>query len=200
MNDLPMTSRHGAPRERGLSMIEMLVATAIMGGVILIVTTILISSGRLHTKTMRRVSTQASARQALDLMAGEIRQAGADPSNPPVGILAIVSGDSVQIHIRSDLNGNGTIQTAEPSEDVTYAYNPGARTITRDPGAGAAVLLSNVSAMSFSYFDSQNQPLTVLPLSSSDALLVHSIGLAITATDKDSLPLNINTRITLRNL
>ena len=200
MNTRPIPHGPGASRERGLSLIEMLIATVIMGGVILIVTTILISSGRLHTKTMRRVETSADARQALNLMSGEIRQAGADPSNPPVGILAIVSADSVQIRVRSDLNGNGTIQTAEPSEDVTYRYDPAAKTILRDPGAGASVLLSGVSAMRLSYFDATNQPLTALPLSASDAALVHSVGLAITAVDKDSLPLNLVTRITLRNL
>jgi hypothetical protein len=101
--------------------------------------------------------------------------------------------------VRADLNSNGTIQTAEPSEDITYSYNSGTRSIMRNPGTGAAAVLPNVTAMQLRYFNAANQPLTLLPLSSTDRALVHSIGLTVTAADIDSLPVTLTTRVTLRN-
>ena len=40
----------------------------------------------------------------------ELRQAGADPSTPPVGVVGIVSADSVSIRVRADLNGDGVLR------------------------------------------------------------------------------------------
>ncbi len=167
---------------------------------ILIATSILLSSSRVESRTVKRASVQAGARQTISLMTTEMRQAGADPSIPPVGIVAIVGADSQTLHVRADLNGDGVIQTAEPSEDVTYAYDSTARVITRNPGSGASPLLTHVTAMGFTYFDSANQPLAALPLSAADAALVHAIALTITCEDRDSQPITLTTRVTLRNM
>jgi prepilin-type N-terminal cleavage/methylation domain-containing protein len=185
--------------ERGFTLIEMLVTVAILATVVVVLTSVLISSGRLQSRTVRQAENQMDVRQAVGLLATEVRQAGTDPRDPPVGIVGVVSADSVSLRVRADLNGDGAIQTAEPSEDVTYSFSSGARTLSRNPGTGASVLLPGVSAMRLSYFDAANQPLTALPLSAADAALVHSVGLTITATDRDSLPITITTRVTLRN-
>ena len=185
--------------ERGITLIELLVATSVLALVILIVILILTSSSHAQAKTARRAFIQAGCREAVSLMSTELRQAGADPSNPPVGVVAIVYGDSVKVHERSDLNGNGVIETAEPSEDVTYNYDPVAQAITRDPGAGPAVILDKVTGFVLSYYDVNNNPLTALPLSAADAAAVHAIGLSVTSVDQDSHPITITTRITLRN-
>ncbi|HUK63174.1 MAG TPA: prepilin-type N-terminal cleavage/methylation domain-containing protein [Dongiaceae bacterium] len=199
-----MTARTAPPapaalRQRGMTLIEVLVATAILTGVIAMVMTILISTTHLHSKTMRRVEAQGDARQALSLLSMEVRQAGADPSNPPVGVTAVVQADSVTLRVRSDLNGNGVIDTAEPSEDVTYHYDPGSRTLTRNPGAGAATLLTGVSNLRFSFFDAAGNPLLAMPLSAADAALVHSVGVTFATVGRDSVTLNLSTTITLRN-
>jgi hypothetical protein len=149
---------------------------------------------------VRRAEVQADCRQTVSLISTELRQAGADPSNPPVGVIGLVSADSNSIRIRADLNANGVIEFAEPSEDVTYTYDSGAGTVSRNPGTGAAVLLSNVTDMRFTYFDSANQPVTPLPLNAADAGRVRSVGLTITSVDRDSQPLTLTSRITLRNM
>jgi len=185
--------------DRGLTLVELLVTTAVLGLVLLVVTGIMLSSSRLETRTVRRATVQASARQALALMTTEIRQAGADPSNPPVGIVGIVAADSHRVRVRADLNGDGAIQTTEPSEDVTYAWDDTLGVITRDPGTGASAMMGNVTDMRLSYFDAANQPITALPLSATDAARVAAIGLSITSEDQDSHPITLSTRITLRN-
>jgi type IV pilus assembly protein PilW len=200
-----MKTRPHSPRSRnraeaGLTLVELMVTVTVIGLVLAILTGVLSSTGRVQGRTVRRAAIQADSRQTLALMTNEIRQAGADPSMPPVGIVGIVSADSVSVHIRADLSGDGVIQTAEPSEDVTYAYNAGQQILTRNPGSGAVTLMSNVTAVRFSYYDDANQLVLPMPLSATDAARVHSIGLTITCENKDSTPLTLNTRIALRNM
>ena len=184
---------------RGMTLVELLITTAILGIVLLVVTGIMLSSSRLETRTVRRATVQAASRQALALMTTELRQAGADPGNPPAGVVGIVSADSNQVRVRADLNGDGAIQTAEPSEDVTYSYNDTTNSISRNPGSGPTDLISNVTDMRLSYFDAANQPITPLPLSTANAARVTAIGLTITSESRDSHPITLTTRITLRN-
>jgi type IV pilus assembly protein PilW len=186
--------------ESGFTLLELVVAVGIFAMILLVVTAVLLSSDRLQTRTMRRVEVQAGSRQALALMTTELRQAGADPTNPPMGLVAIVDARANLIRVRADTDGDGAIQTTEPSEDVTYIYDDSTGTLLRDPGSGPAVLLNNVTSMELTYFDSANQPLTTLPLSASDAALVHVIGVTLTSEDRDSRPITLSTRILLRNM
>jgi prepilin-type N-terminal cleavage/methylation domain-containing protein len=196
------TPRQTRP-ERGMTLIEILIATAILAIVMLVLSNILISSNRVHSQTVKSVEAQTDVRQAVETMTSELRQAGADPKNPPMGLTAIVYADSVKVRVRMDYNADGVITngdtSAGPSEDVTYSYSDTTKAISRDPGTGASVLLPNVTSMRFSYYDASNNPLTAMPLGSADAALVHSIGLSVTAVVHDSLRLTSNTRITLRN-
>jgi prepilin-type N-terminal cleavage/methylation domain-containing protein len=187
------------PSSRGMTLVELLVTMTILAAVILVVTGILIRSSRLEGRTVRRAELQAATRQALALLTTELRQAGADPRNPPAGVVGIVTADSTRIRVRADLNGDGTLQTAEPSEDVTYGYNDTSRVVTRDPGSGAAPILANVTFMRLSYFDAAGQLLGPLPLSTANAARVTSIRLRVTSEKRDSAPLALDTRITLRN-
>lgn len=184
---------------RGITLVEVLVGLTILAVVTTLLAGLINSTSHTHGRTLQRAEVQSGTREALSLMTTELRQAGADPSNPPVGITAIIAADANTVHIRSDLNGNGSIQTTEPSEDVTYTYDSATRRLLRDPGTGATAVMNNVTSAQFTYFDAANQPLTTLPLSSSDRALVHSIGLTLTCEMRDSRPFTLSTRVTLRN-
>jgi type IV pilus assembly protein PilW len=183
----------------GFTLVEILVTLMILGTVVSILSTVLISSDRTHRRTARRAEVQAATRQALSLVTTELRQAGADPRIPPLGLVGVVSADSSAVRVRADLNADGAIQTTEPSEDVTFTYDPGTQRLLRDPGSGASAALDHVTDMRFSYFDASNQPLASLPLSASDRALVRSIGVTVTCEDEDSEPFTLSTRVTLRN-
>lgn len=185
--------------ERGLTLIELLVTTLVLGAILMVVTGILLSTGRLESRTVRRAGVQASSRQTIQLMTTELRQAGADPSTPPIGLAGIVSADSHMVRVRADLNGDGAIQTTEPSEDVTYAYDAASGVLTRDPGAGASPVLTGVTFLRMAYFDAAGQPITPLPLSAANAARVATIGLSVTSEGRDTRPVSVATRITLRN-
>lgn len=189
----------GRSASRGMTLVELLVTMTILGLVLVVVTGMLIRSSRLESRTVRRAEMQAATRQALALLTTELRQAGADPKNPPAGVVGIVTADSTRIRVRADLNGDGTLQTTEPSEDVTYRFNDTTKVVTRDPGSGAATILSNVKTMRLSYFDSANQQILPMPLSTANAARVTSIRLLLTADSRDYKPLALDTRITLRN-
>jgi type IV pilus assembly protein PilW len=194
------TPRAPGRNSAGFTLVELLVSLTIFAVVTGVLTTVLVSANRTHRQTTHRAEIQAASRQALSLLTAELAQAGADPRIPPVGIPGIVAADSASLRVRADLNADGTIQTTEPSEDITYTYNAGAGTLLRNPGSGAAVVLQNVTGMRFTYFDAADQPLSTLPLSATDRALVRSIGITLTSSDRDSHPFTHNTRITLRNL
>ena len=199
MNLSIKTSGRPLHSSSGKTLVELLVTTTILGIVLMTVSTIMLSSSRVQSRTVRRAEIQSSSRQALSLMATELRQAGADPSNLPAGVIGIVAGEADMVHLRADLNGDGVIQTAEPSEDVTYRYDNIAHVVTRDSGPGPAAILLHVTGMQLSYYDAANQALVTLPLSTSDAARVKTVGLTITSEYRDSKPITLTTRITLRN-
>lgn len=194
-----MTRRHPTHESRGFTLIELMVTIGILAVVLAVLTTVLFSSTRQSGRTAKRADVQGATRQAMSLITTELRQAGADPSIPPVGVLAIVSGDSVNIRVRSDLNGDGVIQTAEPSEDVTYSYVDSTGVVSRDPGTGAARLISNVTDMRFTYYAVDGSVISTLPLSATDAALVTSVDVALTVREDGAEPLTITNRVYLRN-
>lgn len=198
---MPATSRASRTRsQQGMTLVELMIGLTIFAVILASLTMIVLSSNRVSGRTSRRANVQGNLRQAVSLLSTEIRQAGADPSTPPVGIVAVLYADSVAMRVRSDLSGDGVIQTTEPSEDVTYRYVPASRTLTRDPGTGTAtVVADNVTAFSFTYFSAANTPLTAMPLSSSDMALVRSVQVRVTSEQGDSEPITLDTRITLRN-
>jgi len=196
---MPMRSRPRLRSQAGMTLVEMLVGIGIFTVIAVTLSTILFSSTKLTSRTSRRANAQGNVRQAMSLMSTELRQAGADPSIPAAGIVAIVSADSVSVHIRADLNGDGVLQTAEPSEDVTYRYAPSTSELTRDPGTGASTVASDITSLELRYFDASNNRLTALPLSVADAALVRSVGIHLTAQDGDAHPISLDSRVTLRN-
>ncbi|MFN8587680.1 MAG: hypothetical protein U0704_07730 [Candidatus Eisenbacteria bacterium] len=182
-----------------MTLVELMITIGVLGLVLVALTTILFSSTHQSGRTAKRADEQAATRQAMSLMTTELRQAGADPSIPPVGVLAIVTGDSETVRVRSDLSGDGVIQTAEPSEDVTYVYDRNTRVLSRNPGTGASALLPNVTALRFTYYDAAGAVLAPLPLSAANAALVTSVNVAMTVREDGAQPMTLSTRVQLRN-
>lgn len=181
----------------GLTLVEVMMTMLIFATVLAVINNVFFTTQNLYSSTSQRAEMQMNARSGLGVMMTEIRMAGCDPNG--IGVIGLVRATQDSVRVRSDLNGDGVITTNEPSEDVLYFYNSATETLFRNPGTGAVAMVPDVSALSFGYFDENDQPLVPLPLNAARAALVRSIGINITSETTKGGELNSITRIGLRN-
>lgn len=135
--------------QTGHSVVDVLVATAIMG-LLMSATLGLLQSGLAAWGWgMGRVEAQQSIRAALERMAHELREAGYDPTG--AGIEAVTVAEPARIVFQRDLNGNGLIDPTR--ERVTYLLRSRETTLRRDAGGGAQPLAESVRRFTLSYLD-----------------------------------------------
>ena len=144
----------GRRAEAGHSLVELLVATAVMGLLIAATLSLLQSGIAAWGWGAGRIEAQQAVRVALERMARELREAGYDPTG--AGIDAILVAEPARIVFQRDLNGNGLIDPTR--ERVTYVLRPGETTLRRDAGGGAQPLAEKVRRFSLSYLDSVGAP------------------------------------------
>ena len=180
---------------RGFTLVEVMVTMLIFAVVMAVVGGVFFSSNEMYTKTNRRAGMQMNGRMGMSLMAQEIRHAGCDPQG--AGVTAIVAGTGNSLRFQADISGDGVIQTAEPSEDITYAYDADAQAITRNPGSGAAVVVPNVTGLTFTYLDIGNN-VVAPPLTPGTAAQVRTIAITMTTANRDE-DMTLTTSISLRN-
>lgn len=183
---------------RGLTLVEVMMTLLIFATVLAVINNVFFTTQGLYSSTSQRASMQMNSRTGIGVMVTEIRGAGCDPTE--MGIVGLVNAALDTVRIRSDLNASGTITTNEPSEDVTYFYDPDVKTIFRDPGTGPVAMVPNVEALFFAYFDQDNQPLLPLPLNPARAAQVRSIGITVTSETAQGGTMSASTRIAMRNL
>ncbi|MGH7409069.1 MAG: PilW family protein [Candidatus Methylomirabilales bacterium] len=146
----------GRRAETGHSLVELLVATAIMGLLMAATLSLLQSGLAAWGWGAGRIEAQQAVRAALERMARELREAGYDPTG--AGIEAILVAESARIVFQRDLNGNGLI---DPTRDrVTYLLRPSETTLRRDAGGGAQPLAEGVRRFALSYLDRDGAPTT----------------------------------------
>jgi prepilin-type N-terminal cleavage/methylation domain-containing protein len=108
-------------RDRGLTLIEFMVASLVVlivaGGIY----GFLLSSLRAYSEQTRRASTQAAGRAALELVATAARAAGLSPLGP--SFPGMPEGDAARVRLRADRDGNGVVGgAAAGDEDVTFRF------------------------------------------------------------------------------
>jgi len=140
----------------GYSLIDMLVAVAVGGGMLAATVTLLHLGLRAWVWGAARVEAQQAARYALERMASELREAGYDPT--AAGIAAVVVAEPTRIAFQRDANGNGVIDPTR--ERVTYVLRAGESTLRRDAGGGAQPVINGVRAFHLSYLDREGAETT----------------------------------------
>jgi len=183
---------------RGFTLVELMMTLLIFGVVMGVIGNVFFTSQNLYSSTSQRASQQMSARASLGVMIEEIRHAGANPQDVP-GMVAIMTANADQIRVVSELNDVAGIQTDEPSEDVTYRYDPDADAILRNPGTGEQTFLEGVTGFALRYYDENNTPLGPPPLSVVQASRVRSIEIDLTTETRQAGDMNFTTRVGLRN-
>jgi type IV pilus assembly protein PilW len=134
---------------RGYTLVDLLVALAVGGGVLAASVMLLHQGLQAWVWGTARVDAQQAARYALDRLAGELREAGYDPT--VAGLAPVVVAEPTRIVFQRDLNGNGLVDVTR--ERVTYVLRAGETTLRRDAGGGAQPVIERVRAFRLAYLD-----------------------------------------------
>lgn len=182
----------------GLTLVEVMMTLLIFATVLAVINNVFFTTQGLYSSTQQRAGMQMTTRSGLSVIVTELRSMGCDPMEAGIAGLRRATQDSCRF--QSDINGDGAIQTTEPSEDIVYFWDPDQEIVFRDPGTGPQTFITNVTQFQFRYFDENNQPLGPLPLNAALIPQVRSIGIAITAETPRGGEIDTSTRIGLRNL
>ena len=153
----------GLGDQRGFTLAELLVVTALVGLVMAGVLSLLMSSNQSYQRGTNQVEAQQSARVAMARMAQEIREAGYNPSSAAT-FNPLSTFTTTSLTIQNDWNANGaidpTLTVTDPvkgttrGEQVTYTLS--GTTITRQESAvdaGPQVVIGGVQSLAFEYLD-----------------------------------------------
>ena len=132
----------------GFTLVELLMCIAILSILFGTVHNTFDTFSRSFSKENVRAGVQQKARNAINLMAQDIRLAGLNPLEQPGG--GILVAEPTRIQFEADLDYDGTFD--DPFEDITYALN--GDKIEQTNHLGTATLVDNVVALDFTYPDS----------------------------------------------
>ena len=177
--------RHGPA---GYSLVDLLVALAVGGGLMASTLTLLHLGLRAWVWGAARVEAQQSARYALERLAGELREAGYDPT--VAGIAPVVLAEPTRVVFQRDLNGNGVVDPTR--ERVTYLLRAGETILRRDAGGGAQPVVEGVRGFRLDYLDRAGAPTT-------DPAAVTAVRIRLEIGGADG-GVVMETQATLRNL
>jgi len=172
----------------GYSLVDLLVALAVGGGLMASTLTLLHLGLRAWVWGAARVEAQQSARYALERLAGELREAGYDPT--VAGIAPVVLAEPTRVVFQRDLNGNGVVDPTR--ERVTYLLRAGETILRRDAGGGAQPVVEGVRGFRLTYLDRAGAATT-------DPAAVTAVRIRLEVGGGDG-GVVVETQATLRNL
>jgi len=141
--------------QAGYTLVELMVAVALTGIVTIAIYKSYISVSVGYDVQDQVVEVQQNARVAMDRMVRDIRMAGCDPELNDVPGFANIENSN--IHFTMDITGgvggasDGDVD--DFGEDVTYSLVGENLTKVDTTGGSAQVVIGNVSALRFIYYD-----------------------------------------------
>ncbi len=173
--------------ENGFTLIELMVALAILGGILAGVIFMFTSTSRYHTGQEMMVEVTQDVRAAKNLMVDELRSAGCDPSS--IGGVGFeidrndekFDTDDDSLHFTRDIDNGDNDEFYEPdgdtndsNEDISYyridangnllgSNSTALGTLVRNTGGGGQVVLDNVVGLQFRYFDASDPVQEIMP-------------------------------------
>lgn len=179
--------------QAGFTLLEVMVALAILGIVLAGVIGMFIATGRYHTSQEMMIEVAQDIRSAKNLMVDEIRSAGCNPA----GMLRAgfqkngddsLNTDANSIHFTRDIDNSDGDPVYEPdgdaddpNEDIAYfrtsdlcpaggpvgavlaAGDPTPGCLRRNTGGGGQAVAPNITELQFQYYDAAN---TLIPVAS----------------------------------
>ncbi len=164
--------------ETGFTVTELLVTITASLIVLAALGAIFTIQNRSYSAQERIVVAQENARAALQLMTKELLMAGYDPTGNADAGIEIADADVVQF--TWDKNGNGVVDTTG-SERIKYTLDTTAKQVRRTVGSGTPQPIGeNIQSLSFSYYDSDGNQLTGVPLSDAQKARVTRVVVHVT--------------------
>jgi type IV pilus assembly protein PilW len=142
----------------GFSVVELVVALAVMLVVMVGIISLFASLNRTYTTQNVAAAVQQVARTGIDIMTRNIRMAGFNPLN--INPIGIVEASANKIRFHCDLNGSGSIEVdADPREDIAFLLNRNKQLIKQNNGNSRSnrSLVDNVKDLKFKYFDAYDR-------------------------------------------
>jgi type II secretory pathway pseudopilin PulG len=177
---------------KGFTIAEFLVAFAVLSILMAAMISLFIILIQSYTTQNVAAGVQQVVRTGIDIMAQNIRMAGFNPMKlNEVGIKSDYSANS--IHFSYDLDADGTV---EDNEDITFFHED--QKLKRRIRAGNRItIIENVTDLTFTYFDENNQP-----ADHHEDIKTVAISMTVTAPAgrKQSLSRTYSTRVICRNL
>src|SRR3989304_361594 len=152
--------------QNGFTLLEALIMSSIFVIVLFAVYTSFESGQKTVTWGETKAEVQQTARVAMGMMANEIRTAGYDPSNPPVGVIpGLASPTAIQVANANTLTFIADVDGDNVTDRVTYRLQ--GTQVMRDfaswgggifPVPVAEQLADGITALTFAYFDGNDAP------------------------------------------
>ena len=193
---------------RGFSLIELMVAMAMASIVLVAIYSLHATLLKSYTSQNAAADVQEGMRAGIDFMAEDILIAGFNPMGTAGA--GIVAADATSIHLTSDRNMNGVLDTGalphQDLEEIRY-FLSGSQLIQELYGDNTTddVLVDNVTSLTFTYFDSAVPPNQLVPpLNSTQLADIRTIALSMTvqapAGRDGTVTRTYTTRFRIRNL
>ena len=151
-------------RQDGFTLVELMVAMSIFLLILVGIFQVFDPSRNAYQVSTRKLDVQQNARVAMDRMARQLRMTGYFPENlvpNPVNPLS----NSIQVATDAGLSVSGDLDEVGTSSAYTFCLNGGLRRVSGAIGAAGSYTCANgqlmaesVTALSFAYFDSANNP------------------------------------------
>lgn len=153
-------------QNRGFTLVELMVAIAVSGIVLAVVSTFFVRSGRIYVEQNVSAALQQEVRAAMEIMGREIRMAGYDPARS--GDFEILDADATKLRFTLDLNEDGVNDPAPSFPDcerISFRFSAannslqiicGEGTSTQDPQTLIGNTETRVTSVNFDYLDNQD--------------------------------------------
>ena len=141
----------------GFTIVELLIAIAIMGFIIAAMFSFSIAQRKYFSVQEEISEMTQNTRAAMDMIAGELSMAGYNPSG--AAAFSGIPYSASQLQIYADLNGDG--DRADSNENIIYTYDTGSKRILRNTGGGNQPFSEDIQSFIFEYLNDQGNPTTV---------------------------------------